>query len=175
VLNEKQFSILSIEGAKEVALELNSLSKSHNMAGWRIGMLAGSADYLKNILRFKSNMDSGMYKPAQLAATKALAQSRDWYDGLNAIYTKRRAKVFEMMDLIGATYDRNQVGMFVWARIPQDYPDCYAIADQILEEASVFITPGGIFGTNGEQFIRTSLCNKVSVFEEAIDRIRQII
>lgn len=175
ILNDRPVSLLSIEGAKEVALELNSLSKSHNMAGWRIGMLAGKAEYLKDILRFKSNMDSGMFKATQLAAVQALASPSDWYAKNNAIYAKRRAKVFEMMDMLDCTYNEDQVGMFVWAKIPAHYQDCYQVSDEILREANVFITPGGIFGTQGERYIRTSLCSSVEVFEQAISRIKEVV
>lgn len=171
ILNDQQMSLLQVEGAKEVAMELNSLSKSHNMAGWRVGMLAGKAEYLSTVLRFKSNMDSGMYKPVQLAAAKALQLPKTWYDDLNGVYRKRREKVFELMDLLECKYDREQVGLFVWAKIPSRYKDCYELADEILYKANVFITPGGIFGTNGERYIRASLCGKVEVFEEAIGRI----
>lgn len=172
ILNDNPISLLAVEGAKEVALELNSLSKSHNMAGWRIGMLAGKAEYIQNILRFKSNMDSGMFKPAQLAAVKALQSPREWYAANNAIYSKRREKVFELMDKLGCTYRAGQVGMFVWAKIPDHYKDCYELSDEILYGANVFITPGGIFGTQGNRYIRASLCNTVEVFEQAIERVK---
>ncbi|MEL6943757.1 MAG: aminotransferase class I/II-fold pyridoxal phosphate-dependent enzyme [Bacteroidota bacterium] len=174
ILNEEQISLLQVEGAKEVAMELNSLSKSHNMAGWRVGMLAGKAKYLSTVLRFKSNMDSGMYKPVQLAAAKALQLSKEWYNNLNKVYQKRREKVFELMNLLNCRYDREQVGLFVWAKIPDHYKDSYELADEILYNVNVFITPGGIFGTNGERYVRTSLCGKVEIFEEAIRRISTV-
>lgn len=173
ILNEDQQSILSIPGAKDVCLELNSLSKSHNMAGWRIGMLAGKASFLQNILRFKSNMDSGMFKPSQLAAVKALANPPSWYKSLNEIYSERRAYVFELLDLLNCSYDTSQCGMFVWAKIPGNYLNCYELSDDILEKANVFITPGGIFGSQGDQYIRIALCSKVPVFKTAINRIQQ--
>jgi len=172
ILNNQQLSLLQIEGAKEVAMELNSLSKSHNMAGWRVGMLAGKAEYLSTVLRFKSNMDSGMYRPVQLAAAKALKLPKKWYVNLNKTYEKRRTKVYELMDLLNCEYDRSQIGLFVWAKIPDRYKDCYELADEVLYDANVFITPGGIFGTNGDRYIRTSLCGKVELFEEAIERIK---
>ena len=175
ILNDNPISLLAVDGAKEVAIELNSLSKSHNMAGWRIGMLAGKAEYVQHVLRFKSNMDSGMFKPVQLAAAEALQNPPEWYAKNNAIYSKRRAKVFEMMNLLDCNYRENQVGMFVWAKIPTHYKDCYELSDEILQEANVFITPGAIFGTQGERYIRASLCSSVEVFENAIKRIKAAI
>ena len=143
------------------------------MAGWRVGMLAGKAEYLQTILRFKSNMDSGMFKPLQLAAVEALKNSADWYADLNAIYTKRREKVYELLDILDCEYDKNRVGMFVWAKIPEGYENGFELADKILEKCHVFITPGGIFGSQGNGYIRVSLCGKVADFEEAIRRISQ--
>ena len=167
-------SIFSAAGAKEVALELNSLSKAHNMAGWRIGMLSGASHYLQNILRFKSNMDSGMFRPLQLAAIEALNIAPSWYDGMNAIYKMRQAKVFDLLDLLDCEYDPNQTGMFVWAKIPAKYKNGFELSDEILYNAKVFITPGGIFGNQGDGYIRASLCSEVDVFEAAIKRIEQI-
>lgn len=171
ILNDNPLSMLSIEGAMDVVIELNSLSKSHNMAGWRVGMLCGAASIINDVLRFKSNMDSGMFLPVQLAAAKALTLGRDWHDGLNEIYAERRAKVFEMLDMCSCTYSRDQAGMFVWARIPEGFEDGYAVSDKILYNTDVFITPGGIFGNAGDQFIRVSLCTPVERLEEAIGRI----
>lgn len=173
ILNKKPVSILSVEGAKEVALELNSLSKAHNMAGWRMGMLAGKAEYLSTILRFKSNMDSGMFKPMQLAAVKALQNPPSWYEELNAVYRERRETVFELLDLLNCTYDPDQVGMFVWAKIPSHYKSGFELSDEVLYKAHVFITPGGIFGSVGEGYIRVSLCSDGVLYEEAIRRIKQ--
>lgn len=172
VLNDQQRSLLSIPGAMDVALELNSLSKAHNMAGWRIGMVAGRKMYLDTIIRFKSNMDSGMFKPLQLAAVKALQQPPSWYRELNAIYAQRRELVFKLMDALDCSYDPNQVGMFVWAKIPDGYPDGYALADAVLQQAHVFVTPGGIFGSQGDQYIRISLCADRELFAEALRRIQ---
>lgn len=171
ILNEKPVSILSIPGAKSVALELNSLSKSHNMAGWRIGMLGGAASYLSTILRFKSNMDSGMFRPLQLAAVKALQQPASWYESVNSIYLDRRNRVYDLLDLLGCVYDRNQVGMFVWAKIPASYTSGFELSDAVLYNAHVFITPGGIFGSQGDGYIRVSLCSETAVFEDAIRKI----
>ena len=173
ILNDQHLSLLSIPGAKDVALELNSLSKSHNMAGWRVGMLAGRADYLGHVIRFKSNMDSGMFKPVQMAAALALQAPQEWYDELNEVYRKRREKVFELMDLLGCTWNPDAMGMFVWAKIPANYSDCYELSDQVLEQAHVFITPGGIFGSQGNRYIRASLCSTEEVFQEAINRIKK--
>lgn len=172
ILNREPISILDTEGGKEVALELNSLSKSHNMAGWRVGMLAGRADYLADVLRFKSNMDSGMFLPLQLAATEALKSGWDWYDELNKIYKVRQRKVFELLDILKCKYNENQTGMFVWAKIPSEYATGFELSDKILYENNVFITPGGIFGSRGDNYIRISLCAEVKVFEQAIQRIK---
>lgn len=171
ILNENPLSLLSTEGAKEVALELNSLSKSHNMAGWRVGMLAGNADFLRDVLRFKSNMDSGMFKPLQLAAARALESPASWYGELNEIYRRRRDKAFALLNLLECRYDTMQTGMFVWAKIPDAYETAYALSDQILYQNHVFLTPGGIFGTQGVRYVRVSLCSDESTFETAIARI----
>ncbi len=173
ILNDKPMSLLSVAGAKEVVIELNSLSKSHNMAGWRIGMLCGSEQHINEVLRFKSNMDSGMFLPLQLAAAKALTLGKDWHDSVNAIYRERREKVFELLDLLGCAYSREQVGMFVWAKIPAQYKNGYELSDEVLYNSNVFITPGGIFGSAGEKYIRVSLCTTVANFEEAIQRIKK--
>jgi LL-diaminopimelate aminotransferase len=173
ILNDAPKSILKIPGAKEVAIELNSLSKAHNMAGWRIGMMAGKKEYLDTILRFKSNMDSGMFKPIQLAAVKALQNPPEWYDSLNAVYRERRGRVFRMLDLLNCTYDKNQVGMFVWARIPDQYANGFELSDEVLYNANVFITPGGIFGSAGNQYIRISLCSDGALYEAAIRRMEE--
>ncbi len=174
ILNEKPMSLLSVEGAKDVALELNSLSKSHNMAGWRIGMLCGNKQRIEDVLRFKSNMDSGMFLPLQLAATKALTLDKKWHDELNTIYKKRREKVFELLDNLDCIYNREQVGLFVWAKIPDTYLDGYALSDDVLKNARVFITPGGIFGSAGDKYVRVSLCSTEEKFKEALDRIAKI-
>jgi len=174
ILNDNPLSILSIEGAKEIAIELNSLSKSHNMAGWRVGMIAGKAAFLSEILKFKSNMDSGMFLPVQLAAAKALELPKVWYENLNQIYRERQLKVFQIMDLLGCEYDKNQSGMFVWAKVPDKEKDGFKLSEKLLNNAHVFVTPGGVFGSNGDQFIRISLFNKLPVFEQSIERIKKI-
>ena len=171
ILNDKPMSLLRIEGAKDVVVELNSLSKSHNMAGWRVGMLCGAKERVEDVLRFKSNMDSGMFLPIQMAAAKALSLEKDWHDSLNEIYTERRVKVFALLDKLSCSYSKSQVGMFVWARIPSTYNTGFELSDKVLQEAKVFITPGGIFGSAGDQYIRVSLCSPSVQFEEAITRI----
>lgn len=171
ILNEAPASLLSVEGAKEVVIELNSLSKSHNMAGWRVGMLCGARERIGDVLRFKSNMDSGMFLPVQLAAAKALYLGKEWYEGINAIYAKRREKVFELLTVLNCEFSKTQVGMFVWAGIPENYENGYELSDHILYHSNVFITPGGIFGNAGDGYIRVSLCGSIEKFEEAIKRI----
>ena len=172
ILNDNPISILSVPGALDVTIELNSLSKSHNMAGWRVGMLIAHADRINEILRFKSNMDSGMFKPLQLAAVKALSLGKEWHEGVNKIYRERRSKVYELLDALHCQYDIDQVGMFMWARIPDKYKDGFEMADDILYNKRVFITPGGIFGKEGEKYIRVSLCGSIERFEEAIRRVK---
>ncbi len=171
ILNETPMSLLSVEGAKDVVIELNSLSKSQNMAGWRVGMLCGAKERIDEILRFKSNMDSGMFLPVQLAAAKALSLGKEWFNEINAIYAKRREKVFELLILLNCQFSKTQVGMFVWAKIPATYKTGYELSDDVLYNANVFITPGGIFGSVGDAYIRVSLCGSVEKFEEAIKRI----
>jgi LL-diaminopimelate aminotransferase len=172
ILNDEPSSLFAFDQAKEVVIELNSLSKSHNMAGWRVGMIVGSSSHIDAILRFKSNMDSGMFLPVQLAAAKALELDRDWYDGVNAIYRERKDQAMVLLDKLGCTYATNQVGMFVWARIPAQYASGFALSDAVLKGAAVFITPGGIFGDAGDQYVRVSLCSKKELLEDAITRVK---
>ncbi len=171
ILNEEQLSLLSVPGAKEIVLELNSLSKSHNMAGWRLGMLAGHPEYVSAVLQVKSNMDSGMFKPLQLAAVKALRQPKSWYRQLNEIYRERREVAFEILNALQCTYDKNQVGMFVWAKIPDESEGSEQFSDTILEKNQVFLTPGFIFGSGGTRYVRLSLCTEKSRLQEAAARI----
>lgn len=171
ILNDHPMSLLNVEGAKEVVIELNSLSKSHNMAGWRVGMLCGAKERIEEVLRFKSNMDSGMFLPIQIAAAKGLTLDEEWHDALNVMYAKRREKVYELLDLLKCTYSKTQAGMFIWAKIPDPFKTGFELSDKILQEAKVFITPGGIFGSAGDKYIRVSLCSSVEKFEEAIQRI----
>lgn len=171
ILNDRPMSMLAAEGAEDCVIELNSLSKSHNMAGWRIGMLCGAKNFIDDVMRFKSNMDSGMFLPLQLAAAKALTLGEDWHDAVNKVYTARREKVFELLDLLKCTYSKEQAGLFVWATIPAGFADGYALSDDVLYNANVFITPGGIFGDAGDKYIRVSLCCKEENIAEAINRI----
>ncbi|HEY0680225.1 MAG TPA: aminotransferase class I/II-fold pyridoxal phosphate-dependent enzyme, partial [Chitinophagaceae bacterium] len=171
ILNDEPLSLLSINGAKDVAIELNSLSKSHNMAGWRIGMLSGAKQRIDEVLRFKSNMDSGMFLPVQLAAAKALSLGDEWFQQLNDIYRKRRIKVFELLNVLNCTYDEKQAGLFVWAAIPEGYKDSYELSDEVLYQKNVFITPGGIFGQAGLKYIRISLCSPEARLTEAMKRV----
>jgi aspartate/methionine/tyrosine aminotransferase len=171
ILNDNPMSLLSVEGAKDCVIELNSLSKSHNMAGWRVGMLCGAKERIEEVLRFKSNMDSGMFLPVQLAAAEALGLGKEWHDEVNKIYKARREKVFQLLDLLDCGYSKEQAGMFVWAKVPSEYKDGYELSDEVLYNSNVFITPGGIFGSAGAKFIRVSLCSPVEKFEEAKQRI----
>lgn len=171
ILNDSPMSLLQVEGAKDVVIELNSLSKAQNMAGWRVGMLCGAKERISEVLGFKSNMDSGMFLPVQLAATKALQLGKDWYEKLNEIYSERRVEVFELLDLLHCKYDKGQSGMFVWASIPENYSNGFALSDEVLALAKVFITPGGIFGTAGNNYVRVSLCADKEKFKSAKSRI----
>ena len=175
ILNDQPMSILSAEGAMDVALELNSLSKASNMAGWRVGFLSGASQRIDEVLRFKSNMDSGMFLPVQLAAATALQLGKDWYDELNATYAKRRELVYDLLDQLGCTYDKGQAGLFMWAKVPVTYKDGFALSDHVLYNNNVFITPGGIFGSNGNNYIRVSLCAPEQVIEKALARIQTTI
>lgn len=172
ILNDHPMSILKANGAMETAIELNSLSKSHNMAGWRIGMLCGAKERIEEVLRFKSNMDSGMFLPLQLAAVKGLALDENWHDALNDLYRQRRDKIYQILDLLHCHYSKQQAGLFVWAKVPQTAQNGFELSDQLLQEASVFITPGGIFGSAGDSFVRASLCSPVDQLELAIQRIK---
>ena len=172
ILNDNPLSILSQPGAKDCCLELNSLSKAHNMAGWRVGMVAADAEVIAQILKVKSQMDSGMYKPLQLAAVEALRQGPEWFTQLNAEYARRRVLACEIFDMLGAEYDYNSAGMFLWGRVNRSGE---TVSDRVLYEAGVFITPGFIFGKNGESYIRISLCAKPEVLQEAARRISNIM
>lgn len=175
ILNEEHLSILNIEGAKECCIELNSLSKAHNMAGWRIGMIAGEKEIIANVLKVKSNMDSGMFRPLQLAAVEALSLNDDWYVRLNTEYQKRKALAGEIFDLLEVKYDPESGGMFLWGKIGKKWTDGEQLSDYVLQKARVFITPGFIFGSNGEQYIRISLCAKQEVLKKALERIKAVL
>ncbi len=174
ILNDSPQSIMNIEGAKDVAIELNSLSKSHNMAGWRVGVAVSNPTFIQYILRVKSNMDSGMFKPLQLAAAKALSLDKSWYASINEEYKQRRILVQEVMDLLECEYDTNQTGMFVWARIPDRYADSGELSDEVLYGCDVFITPGFIFGDKGKRYIRISLCTNQDVLRTSKQRIEKL-
>jgi aspartate/methionine/tyrosine aminotransferase len=170
VLNDNPISILQVDGAKEVALELNSLSKTYNMAGWRVGMVSGKSEFIDGILKVKSNMDSGMFYGIQKGAIEALKLDKSWFDAQNLIYQKRRNLTFELAKKLGCTYDENSVGLFVWAKLPSEVGSSEDFVDKILYEKDIFITPGTIFGSNGEGYIRFSLCVKEEKIQEAILR-----
>ncbi len=173
ILNDTPNSILQVDGAKEIALELTSLSKAFNMSGWRIGAVLTHKDYITNIIKFKSNMDSGMFKPVQLAAVEALSQDRSWFASLNTSYEKRRKLAWEIFDYLKVSYDRDSAGLFVWGKVPAN--NALYWSDLILEKSKVFITPGFIFGSNGENFLRISLCSPEKTFSEALARIKKKI
>ncbi|MDD7691146.1 MAG: aminotransferase class I/II-fold pyridoxal phosphate-dependent enzyme [Prevotella sp.] len=175
ILTNKHLSILQIEGAKECCIELNSMSKSHNMPGWRIGMCASNSTFIKWILKIKSNIDSGTFRGLQLAAAEAYNNSNEWHYNANVdTYRKRRLIAEQIMDTLNCKYDPKQVGMFLWGRIPDSYSDVEELTERILKEARVFITPGFIFGSNGQRYIRISLCAKDDKMAEAAKRIEAL-
>ena len=169
IRNENPKSLLSVPGAKEVAVELNSLSKSHNMAGWRIGALIGAKERITEVLRFKSNMDSGMFLPMQLAAATALSLPEDWYKELNEVYRRREELGYRIMEVLGCKARPGQAGLFIWGELPEGAGNCYEFIDRILLEKGIFITPGAIFGSEGERYIRISLCADESTLQKVID------
>ena len=171
ILNDKPLSILQVEGAKDVCIELNSLSKSHNMAGWRIGMLLSNADFVSWVLRVKSNVDSGQFRPMMVAAVEALKAWEDWFAQLNGEYARRRKMAERIMTALDCKFDPSQSGLFLWGRIPDHYADVEELTERVLHENKVFITPGFIFGSNGARYIRISLCATLPRMEEALQRI----
>jgi LL-diaminopimelate aminotransferase len=171
ILNDVPMSLLCVEGAKDCVLELNSLSKTYNMAGWRVGALCGAKEKIDAVMRFKSNMDSGMFLPVQRAAVTALSLPPDWHHKLNNIYRLRQKKVFALLDVLQCTYTTMQAGLFVWAKIPAKYRSGFELSDELLYKKNVFITPGGIFGKAGNNHIRVSLCLPEEKLEEAKQRI----
>jgi len=176
ILNENRLSILAAEGAKDICIELNSMSKSHNMSGWRIGLVASNPQFIEWILRVKSNIDSGMFRPMQVAAVQALNNSEEWHREKNInVYAKRRGIAEEIMQTMGCTIDPTQVGMFLWGKIPDSYADAGELADKILYGANVFVTPGFIFGDKGNRYIRLSLCATEKMLEESLFRIRKVL
>ncbi len=176
ILNNEKLSILSIPGAKDICIELNSLSKSHNMPGWRMAMVTSNPQFIEWILRIKSNMDSGMFRPMQKAAVAAMSNDDEWHEKHNIeLYAKRRALAEEIMTTLGCSFDKDQVGMFLWGKIPSKYKSSAELADRVLYDARVFITPGFIFGSNGEKYVRISLCSKEDKLQNALDRIKENI
>ncbi len=174
ILNKKPISILSAAGTFENVLELNSLSKSHNMAGWRLGMVIGHEEHINDILKVKSNIDSGMFFPIQKAAVQAFKIDQAWYDELNAIYSYRQQMVFNLLQHLGCYTRNDQSGLFLWSRIPDKFTDSDEFSEHCLEKYRLFITPGHVFGLNGIRYVRTSLCLNESRIEEAINRVKQL-
>lgn len=172
ILNDRPLSLLAVPRAKDIAIEMNSLSKAHNMAGWRMGMVAANSDFITWILKVKSNIDSGQFKPMMLAAVEALAAGDDWYADLNSEYARRREVAMEIMRALRCHVDERQRGLFLWGRVPDDVASGEALADAVLERARVFIVPGHIFGTNGTRYVRLSLCATVEKLNEALRRVR---
>lgn len=175
ILNDNPLSILSVPGAKDIAIEMNSLSKSHNMPGWRVGMIAANPQFIQWIVKVKSNIDSGQFKPLMLAASKALECDKEWYDDVNKTYASRRLIAEDIMRALGCHFDPAQRGLFLWGRIPDQYEGSEQLADRILYEAGVFLTPGFIFGSNGNRYIRISLCATNEKMLEALQRIKKLM
>lgn len=171
ILNDKPLSLLSSPGAKDIAIEMNSLSKSHNMPGWRIGMVASNPTFIQWILKVKSNIDSGQFRPMMKAATMALNCDSDWYEEVNRAYRNRRLVAEKIINALECSFDSKQSGLFLWAKIPDRYKGSEELSDLLLYKAHVFITPGFIFGSNGDRYIRISLCAPESKLEEALQRI----
>ncbi len=173
ILNDNPMSLMQVPGAKDVAIELNSLSKSHNMAGWRIGVLVSNPEFVNWFVKVKSNVDSGQFKPAMLAAIEALKADNDWYKQINDTYAERRAIAEQIMTALGCTFDPKQSGLFLWGRIPESIDDVEQLTDHVLHDCRVFITPGFIFGSNGRRYIRISLCATPDKMHEALKRIKE--
>ena len=171
---DKPMSILSIPGAKDVAMEMNSLSKGHSMAGGRVGVIVGKKEWIDSILTFKSNMDSGMFYPIQAAAETALSLGEEWFTELNAIYREREKEGFALLDALGCHYQPNQADLFIWAEIPEDYEgDCYDFSDEVMDKCDVFLTPGGIFGTEGKRYVRITLCCPAELLRRATENVKK--
>ena len=176
ILNENRLSILAAKGAKDICIELNSMSKSHNMSGWRIGLAATNAQFIEWILRVKSNVDSGMFRPMQVAALQALNNTEEWHREKNIeVYATRRIIAEQIMHTMGCTFDPAQVGMFLWGKIPDNYAGAGELADKILYDAHVFVTPGFIFGDKGNRYVRLSLCSTEKMLQEALERIEKCL
>jgi len=175
ILNRKPLSILQVPGAKDSCIEFNSMSKSHNMPGWRVGMLASNSQFVTWVLKIKSNIDSGTFRPLQLAAAQAYHNEPEWHEQANiTTYRERRDIAEQIMTTLGCTYNPEQVGMFLWGRIPESYSDCEVLTERVLNEAKVFITPGFIFGSNGQRYVRISLCANKQKMQEALERVQQV-
>ena len=174
ILNKNPISILSVQGAKDICIELNSMSKSHNMPGWRMAMLASNAQFVQWVLRVKSNVDSGQFRPMQSAVVEALKAEKEWYDGMNDVYRSRRDLAGQIMEALGCTYDEKQVGLFLWGKIPDSAKNGETIADDVLYNANIFITPGFIFGDAGDRYVRISLCCKKEMLEKAFMRVKEV-
>ena len=175
IINEHPISLLQVPGAKDCCIEFNSMSKSHNMPGWRVGLCASNAQFISWILKVKSNIDSGTFRGIQLAAAEAYDNSDEWHREANInTYRRRRVIAEEIMTVLGCQYDPEQVGMFLWGKIPEHYADAEQLTERVLHEARVFITPGFIFGTNGKRFIRISLCAKDEKMKEALERVKAL-
>lgn len=174
VRNPQPMSILQVEGAMEVAMELNSLSKGHSMAGWRVGAIFAKKEWIDAILCFKSNMDSGMFYPVQAAAETALNLGDDWFKELNDIYYAREKQGYELLDALGCTYRKGQAGLFIWAELPESYEgDSFQFSDEVMEKCDVFVTPGAIFGSEGKRYVRITLCCPAELLEKAAQRVRE--
>ena len=174
VRNPQPMSILQVEGAMEVAMELNSLSKGHSMAGWRVGAIFAKKEWIDAILCFKSNMDSGMFYPVQAAAETALGLGDDWFKELNDIYYAREKQGYELLDALGCTYRKGQAGLFIWAELPESYEgDSFQFSDEVMEKCDVFVTPGAIFGSEGKRYVRITLCCPAELLEKAAQRVRE--
>lgn len=170
----KPMSLLQVEGAREVAMEMNSLSKGHSMAGWRVGMIAGKQEWIDAILTFKSNMDSGMFYPIQAAAETALSLGEEWFEELNAIYYAREKEGYALLDALGCRYMPHQAGLFIWAELPEDYAgDSYQFSDEVMAQCDVFLTPGAIFGTEGARYVRITLCCPAEVLARAAKQVQE--
>ena len=174
VRNPQPMSILQVEGAMEVAMELNSLSKGHSMAGWRVGAIFAKKEWIDAILCFKSNMDSGMFYPVQAAAETALGLGDEWFKELNDIYYAREKQGYELLDALGCTYRKGQAGLFIWAELPESYEgDSFQFSDEVMEKCDVFVTPGAIFGSEGKRYVRITLCCPAELLEKAAQRVRE--
>ena len=176
ILNDKPLSLLQVEGAKDCCIEFNSMSKAHNMPGWRVGLCASNEEFIRWILKIKSNIDSGTFRGIQLAAAQALKNSEEWHHEANIeTYRRRRVVAEKIMQILDCKYDESQVGMFLWGKIPEHYKNAEELTEKLLHEARVFITPGFIFGSNGERYIRISLCAKEEKIQLALERIKKVI